>query len=434
MALRVKGQPEQKLNLLSIEGWEQILAQTSTKTAAYYMGALRKRATVASIIPRVIRQGENEIEELPFRFDMARLMWSSMFALDSFGVAYHGLQRNRGGGIFAVHQIHPNTMRIEENPFGGIRHFVRQMQGKAAHRFEYDPVADTADDLVFIFANGLQEYGPGQAIDDYAKLPAELLASSDKLMKALFDRGAIAQHMVRTSNNPPQAEKDRLQSRLWRLFFGGVDRSNGIEVFNDSYSVEKVGTDPKDLALGEVDKGNQLDISVITDTPMVVMEPGTQINRASLDRITSNYINYSILPQAKLIVNEWNRQILEPMGFSVELNAQAMSVEQGEENDRAAAYATYIATGMPAETAAALLGIDVPEGSQLQEDDPEPVTVEVETPAETRAVDATREDEYKLLRRFVENGTHEKRPFNSNVLTAAEIEDYISMYEGVDYP
>ena len=433
------GETKAALNLLNVTEWEKILGQYGNKTSAYYMAALRKRATWASIIPRrVVDAAGNEVEEkdLPFRFDMAGLMWRSMYSLDVNGAAYLGLQGNMGGKLHAVHWLDPRTIQIMERGKGGIDYFLRTVAGDGAVKFDYDPATDTADEMAFVFSYGMGEYGPGFTIDEFAKLPSELLQKSDLLMKGLFDRGAIAQHWVTAPNNPTAAQKETLRSRIYRQLFGGVDGAHTVDVFNEAIKVQKIGTDPKDLALEEVDKGNRRDISAITDTPEMIIEPGAQINRASLDRITSNYINYSILPSAATIVNEWNRQILEPIGYSLELDAQQLSVEQVEEKNRAQAYTLLVSGGnMPEETAAAVLGMDIPEGMPLVKETPAPPPPQLMIDAPTDDVndndgEPSEDSEEKAaeliaLKRFVAKGKHLKRVFKSDILSQDEIDDVI---------
>ena len=433
------GETKAALNLLNVNEWEKILGQYGNKTAAYYMAALRKRATWASIIPRrVMDAAGNEVAEkdLPFRFDMAGLMWRSMYSLDVNGAAYLGLQGNMGGKLHAVHWLDPRTIQIVERGKGGIDYFLRSVAGDGVVKFDYDPATDTADELAFVFSYGMGEYGPGFTIDEFAKLPAELLQKSDLLMKGLFDRGAIAQHWVTAPNNPTAAQKETLRSRIYRQLFGGVDGAHTVDVFNEAIKVQKIGTDPKDLALEEVDKGNRRDISAITDTPEMIIEPGAQINRASLDRITSNYINYSILPAAGTIVKEWNRQILEPMGYSLELDAQQLSVEQVEEKNRAQAYTLLVSGGnMPEETAAAVLGMDIPEGMPLVKEAPAPPPPQLMLDAPTDDVndddgepsENSEEKAAELIafKRFVAKGKHLKRVFKSDILSQDEIDDVI---------
>lgn len=432
------GETKAALNLLNVNEWEKILGQYGNKAAAYYMAALRKRATWASIIPRrVMDAAGNEVEEkdLPFRFDMSGLMWRSMYALDVYGSAYVGLQGNLGGKLHAVHWLDPRTIQIMERPTGGINHFLRSVAGEGAVNIGYDVVTDTAEDMAFVFSLGMAEHGPGFTIDEYAKLPAELLQKSDLLMKGLFDRGAINHHVAFATGMPSKSIMAELRSRLNRVFFRGTDGAHGIEVLNgEKLSFERIGTDPKDLALEAVDKGNRRDISAITDTPEMIIEPGAQINRASLDRITSNYINYSIMPPAENIVREWNRQILEPQGYELVLDAQKLSVEQVEEKNRMQAWALWVSGGGDPETGAALLGFDIPEGMPIMAATPPPVEVmpvsdvatdDVEDNDGEPSDDSEKSAELAALKRFVAKGKHLKRVFKSDVLSQNEIDDVI---------
>lgn len=441
-----KGNGEAKAALTpsNIDGWEQFLNQQKSETdAAYYVGVKRNRAMYASSIPRKIRRASDgaiiQEKELPFKFQGNSLMWRSVRALDSFGAAYYGLKLNRGGGVRGVKWFDPTSIRIEEDIAGGIHHFERIFNGHMRGVWGWDDEDSLIvpnnvwGGMAYVHALGMNEYGPGESLDQFAALPAKLLLESDKLLSGLFERGAINQHAVFTPRNPGAAQKNELRQRLQRFLFGGSKNAHNVEVLNAELRLEKIGTDPKDLALKDIDEGNRTDINVVSSTPGVIVDPGHQINRASLDRITSNYINFPISHVAQHIIDEWNRQIFEPAGYEMSLDAQSMSVEQVEEKNRAQAYALFVGAGnMPAETAIAVLGIDVPEGMPLVNDQRQ---AESSASVESIVTDDVPDDdgepteaksaELAKLRRFVARGKHNERVFKSEILSQDEIDDII---------
>ena len=437
-----KGNGEAKAALTpsNIDGWGQFLNQQKSETdAAYYVGVKRNRAMYASRIPRKITRiadsAEIAEEELPFTFQGNSLMWRTVQSLDGTGGAYYGLKLNRGGGIRGVKWFDPSSIRIEEDIAGGIHRFERIFNGHMRGVWAWDDekqliVSNSVwGGMAYVHSLGLNEYGPGNSLDQYAQLPASLLTQSDKLMKALFDRGAIAQHWVTAGGRPTASQRETLKSRISRTLFGGIDKSSRVEVFNEGISVEKIGTDPKDLALEEVDRGNRRDINAVTATPEVIVDPGTQINRAALDRITSNYINYPIAHITQHIVDEWNRQIFVPAGYKMNLEPQSMSVEQEEERQRALAYNYYINSGMPPETAAAVLGLDIPNNMPLSIEGSAVTLVPTTAGGDTREDDGEQAEaksaEFAKLRRFVARGKHNERVFKSEILSQNEIDDII---------
>ena len=97
----------------------------------------------------------------------------------------------------------------------------------------------------------------------------------------------------------------------------------------------------------------------------MLVDPDVGSNRALLDRVTSNWVEYTILPHTELIVHGLNHHVFNPNGYNLELQPQALTVNMEDETNRASAFQMYVSTGVPKETAAAVLGIHVPEGMEL---------------------------------------------------------------------
>jgi hypothetical protein len=400
---------------------------------------------MAQSIPRRIMQGGNEVDELPFDCDLDSLIWQASYALDLIGAAYFGIVY-RGASVEGMRWYDPRSITPLYDKTGarGLLGFQRQV-GNSKIVWQYDEkskrvIPDRHGGLGWVWALGLNETGSGKPLDEWAGLPDKLLRQADELMESLFDRGAVAQHLITAEHNPGDPEKSRIKSLLQRVFFGGTSTANSVEIFNQGLSVEKVGTDPDDLALETVNEGNMADIGAILDTPSMLLNPDTGANRALLDRVTANWLNYTVMPHAQRIISAINFHVLEPLGYMIELNPSSMTIEQEEERQRAQAWTLYVSNGVNPETAAAMLGLDIPEGMEFMSDEPvvsqDPVTIEVE---EDDADDMDDEDESEdrkaveiaKCRKYYKKGNR-GRDFVSDILTVREITDIRAEFEPDD--
>jgi hypothetical protein len=410
------------LNLQNVDGWESVFGNQTQRGAwgsAYWNAVVMKRASMTRAIPRVIDiDGRDEpVEEndidIKFQNGIGGMMYRSSVSLDRHGAAYFVVVPTRGGKVHSVKWVDPSTIHVDfDAARGALRGFRRVMGHDIGTYFEYDEeediaIASSGLQLGWVWSLGLNEIGPGFVLEDMVQLPAGLLNSSDALMKALYDRGAIAQHVVFAPAEPPEQEKSRVLAKIRRALFGGLDSSNNVEVLSNQLSIEKVGTDPSALDLSSVDAGNMADVSAVGDLPRMLLDPDTGANRSLLDRVTSNFILNTIHPHAEHIADGYNHHVLTPLGMAIRLVPESMTINQEDEKLRANAFALYVSQGVPHETAAALLGIDVPEGMALVDDrllqpaqaDPmnEEVDPELDTDEGTDEDPAESEDEAKRV-------------------------------------
>jgi hypothetical protein len=440
--------------VIAFESAEDWLAWTQGEDAskdpytssAWYYAVVRKRAAMVRAIPRIVMgSGGNEVKEkdLPFRIDLSDLLFRSSVSLDRYAASYWAKIGN-GNALQRVRFLDPTTIEpIYGMQGGGLQYFKRSVGGRQI-RIEYDPETETSPDLGWVWLHDTNEAGPGMAPEHVAKRPANILGNIDKFAENFFDRGAISQHWITAATNPGPEEKERLIAKIKRALFGGVDTSHGVEVFSEGLTVDKIGSDPKELELEIIDKANMVDVGAVLETPRMIISPDEAANRATLDRVWSSWIEYAVVPHAEMIVDALNYHILEPAGYSLALNANALTISQEDERQRALAFSYYVNAGVDAETAAAMLGLDIPDGMELMADEPL-VLPTTQSPAgggaeeDAAEIEPAEDDESKAvelgrLRRFIVNGRHRKRTFHSDILTQVEIDREVGKAEDAPFP
>ena len=439
----------------SMTGWTKISGgdqETATSLlysqTAWLYGCIDKRASACRSIPLVLMRGGTELEELiipNMKFDIGDIIYRMSTALDLYGKAYLWKEQNRVITT-RVRWIYPGTIEEIIDEVTGLAGFWRTV-GAVRKRIEYDDKKELSPDLAWAWLPGLQEDGPPPfSPADVASGAALVLRSIDQMSANFFERGAISQHLITTDQNPPQVEKDRVRAWFKRLFFGGLDTSHEVEILNSGYTVQKLGSDPKDLEMTALDADNRRDISAVfkTPEPLITGDAGSMA-RATLDRLTANWLEQVIFPQLEISLTAINHHILEPMGYRLEARPQGMAINQEEERQRAQAWTLYVSAGMEPETAAAMLGLDIPEDMELMaEKQPIPEqlapTISPEPDAESDDMEMDDGDENQKavevgrLKRYVKAGKHLKRPFESDVLTPIEVLYYTEEAAGQDAP
>ena len=440
------------LREMSDRGWK-IEGATDSQVAELYeetawlYAVIQKRANGVMSIPRVLLKGSTEVDAdtLPFTFDIPDMLWRSSIALDLYAKAYL-LQVKNQFKTLKVRWLYPESIALEIDEVIGLEYFERQV-GAQKYTYEYDPETDMSPDgLAWVWESGMAEVGPGLPKADVALYPAMVLRAIDTMSGNFFERGAISQHFFTSPNTPVKAERTRFRKWMTRVFFGGLKTSHSVEVFGDM-TPHKLGSDPKDLEMPELDKDNRRDISAIFDTSeaLVTGDAGS-LSRATLDRITSNWILGPVMKQADLIVDAFNHHILKPAGYELVLNPEAMTVNQEEERQRALAVSMYINAGFNPEWVAALLGLDAPKGIPMMA--PEPIMLpsasappsgsepdeEIEEPDEEEESEDDKALAFAQLLRYIKNGTHLKRPFRSDILTVAEIDREVGKAQDAPFP
>ena len=413
-----------------IEGENQSDVDQLYRDTAWLYAVIQKRAGGVTSIPRVLLKGETEVEEedLPFTFDINDMLWRSSLALDLYAKAYL-LQLQNQFKVLGVRWFHPETITLEIDEVEGLKHFKRHIGVGRPIIYKYDPKTDTSPDgLVWVWESGLAEVGPGIPKADVAEEPAKVLRAIDQHTVKFFNSAAIGQYFFTAKTQPNREERNRFRKWVKRVFFGGIATAFGAEVFGEDLTPHKLGADPKDLEMTELDRDNRRDISAVYDTPeaLVTGDAGS-MSRATLDRITSNWINGPIMQRANMIVDAFNHHILVPAGYELTLNAEAMTVNQEEERQRALAYSLYYSSKMPPDTIVAILGIDGLEGMELE--DKERIVMENQklnaeeddSDLETDETESDKALELAKLRRYIKNGKHLKRSFTSDILTPLEI-------------
>jgi hypothetical protein len=288
-------------------------------------------------------------------------MWQIVYALHS-GAAYWATEY-KGRQPARVRWLTPTSVKPSYVD-GRLHSFIRKA-GASSYEWQFDEMTTRATskqygDLGWVWALGLQEIGPGIALDGVVELPNNVLKMSDALMDELLGRGAVLAHWVTADYNPPQPEKDALREKIRRTLFRGVKSPASVEVFGKGLDIKSVGTKPSDLELESTNRGNEEQISVAMETPRPLVT-GEAANRSVLDRLTQMWILYTVAPIVDRVLYAFNHHTLKPNGYYVKAHPETLTTLQEEEVQRANAVAVLVSAGETLGNAYAILGYDLPD-------------------------------------------------------------------------
>jgi len=436
-----------RLEQLPPEAWQIVSGGESERDggAAYWDANKLKRAAMTSILPfTFMRVGGDEpiderqigIEINPLYGGLKALLFQISMALDEYGAAYWGVSVRNNQPV-RVRWFTPPSIQPDYDRRGsrGLLGFKRSV-GNAY--YEYDDAAiwarsESAGWLGWLWELGIPEMGPGQSLESRASLPAALLRESDKVLTMLYEQGLILPTIVRAETNPPEAEKDRVLDRIRRVLSGSAN-AHRAEVFNAGLTFERIGTTPSEMDMTALDAGNQMDVSAVADTPKGILT-GEANNRSVLDRLTANWIMYTIAPRAERIAYALNHHVFKPAGFEMRFQPEQLSILQEEEHERSQSLLNLVNAGLPPMVALEVLGYDLTDEQramiadsmqpvievQAPEPPPPPSSNGIEPDEATRRAEIDRAEEIGVFKRWYQKRLGaDVRKFNSDILSHAD--------------
>jgi SPP1 gp7 family putative phage head morphogenesis protein len=210
---------------------------------------------------------------------------------------------------------------------------------------------------------------------------AGVLYNVNEFAAAFFKRGAIKATILTVEGNPPQAERERLKA-WWQRFFTGINKAFAAEVVSAAVTPVIVGEGLSELTNTELTATEREEIATALGVPhSLVMSNAANYATAEADRLT--FYDMTIVPQANVIARQVNAQLFAPAGLRFEWHPQELAIYQADENERATAYATYVGAQMKPSIAAQIVGLQLPEGVEPEDLDPEPQPVQLQTPPQT---------------------------------------------------
>lgn len=363
------------------------------------------------------------------------------------GKAYCLRKRARNGGEVDMRWLMPSSIEPQIGTQGLIA-FRRHMNNGVIN------VLPPTDVLYMWYPDPLVELGEPSVYPGYsAAQAAEIVMNMDKFLSAYFRRGMIkATLFVVKGGMIPEPERERVRS-WWTRVTSGLKGAFTTEVINgDGTEIVSIGDGLTELGNAELTNEKREAISTAFGMPhSLVMSNAANYATAEQD-VLSLHQN-TVIPIAKQLERELNRQLFNPLGYT--FSFEYRRIEAIQKSEVAKAQMIQQLTGAPVLTineGRAMLGYDPIDGGDK--------IIGVKTPEEEAAAremeqarmdamrqaqagqgtntqtqpDNRRTDEIKRLGEHIKTGAYLVKAFKSDILTPAEIEGAIIRTEWEAYP
>ena len=347
--------------------------------ASWYFGCMIRRAGAASSIPITFTKGRSKVATksagLPFRFDVVATLFKICLDWDDSGISYLMGIANRSGSIGSIqhvtqHNITPYRVHMSGGHYtrylgdgGGNQIFTKNEKGNWVCRHGRDvlvliPLQSPSHQVED--GSGL----PGISAGRVAGVDANVLRFINVFLNDHFGSGSL-NNVVASAKGDKRVSKDEVKTlrRFLNHALRGFRGRKRIEVIND-ISFQTVPSDIRNLSIPEISEQMQEAICVAFSTPRAIVL-GDMTNRGDDDNLIKSWISHTILPLIGFVIDEVNPSLKRLTGYHMKENHKQMAVFQSDVNRLIEAFEKAVRGGMHPETAAAIVGIEIPEGYTL---------------------------------------------------------------------
>ena len=425
-----------RLDDLPPEAWRVIAGDSDTsaeaqrlyETVAFLYRCVEVRANALVALPWAVQRNDVDVwihndgaapAELAALSDIPDLLWQTEAAMCLAGEAFWHKIETRARRLLEVRWLSPSTITPVWDADAGLIGYKRALPNRA-------PQPMSVEEVVHFWLRGMHETKPRRSPAEAASIAARVIYNTDLFTAGFFERGAIKATLLTVDGNPLPAERERIKS-WWRRFMAGVKNAFTAEVVAASVKPVVVGDGIGELANTALTAEKREDIATAMGVPHSLVLSNAA-NYATSQQDELNFYNLTIVPEARLIERQINRQLFEPLGLQFQFRPEELSVYQEDETQRAQAFSLYVGAGIPLGTAAQILGVSLPDGMEYDDLNvaPQPAQQQAEQPTPDVEEDdsdneAVRRVELRRLRRWAKG---KRQPdvdkFNSDVLSRAD--------------
>lgn len=410
-------------------------------SAAWYFACMVKRARALSGVPHSFyKRTETPAGRLPFAMPSATLLYKTELDWLAHGSAYWLAISNRFGVVKKIRHVVAGAIELDHAPddmgyrwykrnigsgqqAGNIGSQVFERQESGLYQLSIGSGrSETLLTLMPLHApSHLVELGPGIAAGHVAGLDASVLAFVSEFLLEYFGGGGVSKTLIKSERN--YGSGDTAKAKAFKTYINNILRSrpNGeIQVLPSDLAIEHLVRPLKELSIPEISAEMRRTICAAFETPEPIVT-GEATNRGDSDNVKKGWYDDTIGPESIMLCDAINQQLVNLTGYRLRFHPERMELYQQEEVQRATAYAGYVAAMVHPDTAAAMLGLDIPEGYTLTGG-----AVQA-TPAETPV-----QAEIKQLHTWAKRRAKAGKPlqgFKAAHLTAAQIAAISAEYQ-----
>ena len=263
-------------------------------------------------------------DNLQFARDLPNLLYKWEASLVTTNRSY-SLKENRGRGISGMPYFSPFTMEPIKSP-QGIVGFKRTVNSGM--------ITLPVKDVFYMFAaNPFVELGYDEG--NSAKMNATVLRAMDGFLQNFVEKGAIKATIlgVKGGENIPINERQSLLAK-WKSAVSGWWNGGETHIFNADIVPHVIGEGFEGVGDKDITENQREAISNAFGIPHSLLSKSVANSKKEEDQLT--YIVKTVIPEAKFIMRELNRQIFEPLGLQFFFEPKKLEEIQRSEIEKAA--------------------------------------------------------------------------------------------------
>ncbi len=304
---------------------------------------------------------QNRVGFMPNPREILRLWRMSLFMT---GSAYGFMEGNQVKK--RLRYIVPTTVTPKVNASDGLVGFKRKVGNETV---EYS-IKDKR--IVYIWRlDHTTELLPSDNTEFKALMAAAgVLFYADYYVQNFFQRGGIKPTMllVKGVSNPQDREKIE---NIWDKVVHGWYKYLG-KVFNaDAIEPHVIGDGIDNMKESALHQEKISDIAMAAGMPLSLLLS----NSANYATAQTEYLQWfrdSVTPWANFMADQLNNQLFTPLGLKLDFRPEITDPGQEDEAERAGAFQSYVSAGLKPSIAAQIVGIELPNGIEYEDLDPEP--------------------------------------------------------------
>jgi len=199
-----------------------------------------------------------------------------------------------------------------------------------------------------------------------AATSANVILNYEEFVNKFYERGAVKATILKVDRSTPPAERKRLRE-FWQNFMSGVKGAYNTEVVSGDVESEVIGEGAGDSEKTEILTSRRKDIATAMGVPYSLLFGDTSSSYTAGPTEEKNYLNYSVIPRARLIQGFLNKQLFAEYGLQFRFNFGALPAFKEAGDLISKIFTTYVDALMPHSVAARIAGVTLPEGIKYED-------------------------------------------------------------------
>lgn len=359
--------------IVSVPGWANDLHEgsekgadniTTTAQAYAYVPLIFRAVRIrcdALIRPRVVLKNKKG-EEIPwvFKVDPKDLLWKTEASLLLAGANYvEKLNKKFSGKTADLWWVNPTTMdtpKVEKDSKTGVLNYTFKQKSSSNEW--------TLDDMVYMREFSItDDTAPGVSSAGVALNDAALLRYMGRSVTRFFETGMMPVTLLQVQNLVDDDERKRIEG-FFRRVASGIRNMFKVLALNREIEPKVLSQPLKEMVIPELSEQAERNVAHAFGFNPSLFDQSP--NRATATEHRLALYQDTVEPRGDWIVEQYNRQVFQPMGLEMALDYSNLDIYQEDEKERAGSLSA-ITSAIAADPKAALfvmteiLGYDLDE-------------------------------------------------------------------------